>query len=104
MRERTFVVGRERERSKRKRKEHELLLGRTMIGERVWDVSRANDALGAFPEVDVDRVACMGNSGGGATTFYAACLEPRIRVAMPSCSVCTYRDSIFREAGSGEKD
>jgi len=73
-----------------------LLLGRTMIGERVWDVSRAIDALAVFPEVDLERIACMGNSGGGTTTFYAACLDPRIRVAMPSCVVCAYKDSIGR--------
>jgi hypothetical protein len=29
-----------------------LLLGRTMIGERVWDVSRAIDMLATFPEID----------------------------------------------------
>lgn len=71
-----------------------LLLGRTMIGERVWDVSRAIDALAAFPEVDLTRIGCLGNSGGGTTTFFAACLEPRISAAMPSCYVCTFRDSI----------
>lgn len=73
-----------------------LLLGRTMVGERVWDIKRAIDAVEAFPEVDHDRIACMGNSGGGTVTYYAACLEPRIRIAMPSCSVCTYKDSIGR--------
>ena len=71
-----------------------LLLGRTMIGERVWDLSRAIDALSEFPEVDASRVGCMGNSGGGTITFYAACLDERIGVAMPSCSVCTFRDAI----------
>lgn len=71
-----------------------LLLGRTMIGERVWDVSRAIDAMAEFPQVDGSRIACMGNSGGGTITWYAACLEPRIAAAMPSCSICTYRDSI----------
>lgn len=70
------------------------LLGRTMVAERVWDVSRAIDALALFPEIDTKRIGCMGNSGGGTTTWYAACLEPRISVAMPSCSVCTYEDSI----------
>ncbi|MHB1294801.1 MAG: alpha/beta hydrolase family protein [Anaerolineae bacterium] len=73
-----------------------LLLGRTMIGERVWDVSRAIDALETFPSVDVTRIGCVGNSGGGTITYYAACLEERIRVAMPSCAVCTYADSIAR--------
>lgn len=71
-----------------------LLLGRTTIGERVWDVSRAIDALGEFPDVDTERIGCMGNSGGGTATYYASCLDERISIAMPSCSVCTYRDSI----------
>ena len=73
-----------------------LLLGRTTIGERVWDISRALDAIGLlFPQADPDRVICTGNSGGGTAAFYAACLEPRIRLAAPSCSVCTYGDSIM---------
>lgn len=73
-----------------------LLLGRTMIGERVWDVSRAIDALATFPELDSDKIACMGNSGGGTITYFAACCDPRIKAAMPSCYVCTFRDSIGR--------
>ena len=73
-----------------------LMLGRTTIAERVWDVSRAIDAVEEhFDFLDADRVYCMGNSGGGTTTFYAACLEERIKMAMPSCSVCTYRHSIM---------
>lgn len=72
-----------------------LLIGRTMVGERIWDCSRAIDALEeAFPEIDTERVAIMGNSGGGTTSFYAACFDERIKIAMPSCAVCTYRDSI----------
>ncbi len=71
-----------------------LLIGRTMVGERVWDVSRAIDALESFSEIDTERVAVMGNSGGGTTSFYAACFDERIKIAMPSCAVCTYRDSI----------
>ena len=71
-----------------------LLLGRTMIGQRVWDVMRAIDALEQFEHVDTSRIACMGNSGGGTTTYFAACLDRRIGVAMPSCYVCTFADSI----------
>lgn len=71
-----------------------LLLGRTMIGERVWDVCRAIDLLAHFPRIDPSRIGCMGNSGGGTITYYATCLEPRIGIAMPSCSVCTLADSI----------
>ncbi|MDR3710313.1 MAG: alpha/beta hydrolase family protein [Capsulimonadaceae bacterium] len=75
---------------------HALLLGHTISSERAWDVSRAVDYLETLPEVRADRIGCMGNSGGGTTTFYAACVEPRIFLAMPSCSFCTYLDSICR--------
>jgi dienelactone hydrolase len=75
---------------------HALMLGRTVIGERVWDVMRSIDLLQEQPEVDRNRIACMGNSGGGTVTFYAACMDERIKLAVPSCSFCTYADSIMR--------
>lgn len=72
-----------------------LLLGRTLVGERVWDVQRAIDVVGqTFEMVDMDRIAIMGNSGGGTVTIYAAAIEPRIAAAMPSCAVCGYLPSI----------
>lgn len=73
-----------------------LLCGRTTIGERVWDISRLIDILlSDFADrVDGDKIVCTGNSGGGTATFYAACMEERIAVALPSCAVCTYADSI----------
>lgn len=73
-----------------------LLLGRTIIGERVWDISRCIDVLeGSFRDVvDTDKILCLGNSGGGTATTYAAALEERIRIAVPSCAVCSYADSI----------
>ena len=73
-----------------------LLMGRTTIGERVWDVSRLIDLVQAkFADVvDVDAICLMGNSGGGTTTAYAAALEDRIKLAVPSCAICTFRSSI----------
>lgn len=73
-----------------------LLFGRTPIGERVWDVQRLIDVLIAhFSEyIDAEKLICLGNSGGGTTTFYASCLDERIKIAVPSCAVCTYDDSI----------
>ena len=70
------------------------VLGRTLLGERVWDISRAIDALEKFSEIDAERIACMGNSGGGTATYYAACLDDRIKIAMPSCAVCSFSQSI----------
>lgn len=70
------------------------LLGRTFIRERAWDVSRAIDMLETLPEIDKEHIALMGNSGGGTATYYTAALEPRIKVAMPSCAVCAFDYSI----------
>lgn len=71
-----------------------LLLGRSMARERTWDVSRAVDLLQTCAGVDAERIACMGNSGGGTIAWYAAAIEPRIATLMPSCSVCPYGPSI----------
>jgi hypothetical protein len=72
-----------------------LLLGRCAIGERVWDISRLIDVIiKEFPDIDINNISCMGNSGGGTATFYAACIDERINNVMPSCSVCTYKNSI----------
>ena len=74
-----------------------ILMGRTLIGERVWDVSRVLDAvLAQFDAyVTMENSVLMGNSGGGTVTWYAACLEHRFAAFMPSCAVCTFRDSIL---------
>ena len=73
-----------------------MLMGRTTIGERVWDAARLIDVLESeFSDlIDVDTIGCMGNSGGGTATAYIAALEDRIKLAMPSCAICTYKDSI----------
>ena len=74
---------------------HSLMLGRTLAGERVFDVDRGMDYLAARGDADVKRIGVMGNSGGGTVSTYACALLPRLAFAMPSCSFCTYRDSIM---------
>jgi dienelactone hydrolase len=71
-----------------------LLVGQTMIGWRVWDVMRTIDYIAARPELDARRVGCMGISGGGTITLFSAALDPRIKVAMVSGYLNTFRDSI----------
>ena len=73
-----------------------LLSGRTLLGDRVWDIMRLIDVLEAqFADVcDTERIWCCGNSGGGTATFYAAALETRIKGAIPSCAFCTFAGSI----------
>jgi hypothetical protein len=66
-----------------------------MIGWRVYDVMRAIDWIETRPELDARRVGCLGISGGGTATLFAAALEPRIRVAVISGYLNTFRDSIL---------
>jgi hypothetical protein len=70
------------------------MLGETMISWRVWDVMRTLDYITTRSELDSNRVGCMGISGGGTVTLFATALEPRIRVAMVSGYLNTFRDSI----------
>ncbi len=72
-----------------------LLLGQTMIGWRVFDVMRTIDWIETRQELDASRVGCMGISGGGTCTTFSAALEPRIKAAMISGYLNTFRDSIF---------
>ncbi len=73
---------------------HGLLVGRTPIGERVWDASRLIDwALTNLP-VDERRIAITGNSGGGTISLYAAACDTRIALSMPGCYFCTFAGSI----------
>jgi dienelactone hydrolase len=72
-----------------------LLLGQTMIGWRVFDVMRTIDWIETRKDLDASRVGCMGISGGGTCTTFATALEPRIRAAMISGYLNTFRDSVF---------
>jgi dienelactone hydrolase len=74
---------------------HALMLGRTLLGERVWDVDRAVDYLASRGDADMKRLGVMGNSGGGTISVFAAALLPRIRIAMPSCYFCTFRGGVM---------
>ncbi|MEW6128025.1 MAG: alpha/beta hydrolase family protein [Acidobacteriota bacterium] len=72
-----------------------LLFGQTMIGWRVWDVMRAIDYLQTRKEIDRQRIATMGISGGGTISLFAAALDERIKVSVVSGYFNTFRDSIL---------
>ncbi len=69
---------------------HALLAGRTLTGERVWDMQRLLDWACALPYVDGSRILVMGNSGGGVVTLYTAALDTRVTSAVSSCAFCSY--------------
>lgn len=71
----------------------ELLKGRPLTGQRVFDVVRAVDFIATQPDLDAARIGCMGNSAGGTISFYAACVDDRIRLAVVSCSFGTFEST-----------
>jgi dienelactone hydrolase len=72
-----------------------LLFGQTMLGWRVWDVMRTIDWIETRPELDRNRLGCMGISGGGTCTQFSAALDGRIKAAFVSGYLNTFRDSIM---------
>ena len=69
-----------------------LMLGRTLLGERLYDIERGLDFLKEKGYADW-KVGIMENSGGGTTSIYAAALFPEISYAMPSCSFGLFQSS-----------
>lgn len=72
-----------------------LLLGGTLVGWRVWDAMRALDALQSLPEVDPERIACVGLSWGGTHTLYTTALDRRIKVAVVSGYFSSFKDVLI---------
>jgi cephalosporin-C deacetylase-like acetyl esterase len=64
--------------------------GYTPAGPEVWNVMRAIDYLDSRTEVDPARIGITGRSGGAAMSFFAAALDPRIKVAAPVMGISTY--------------
>jgi len=72
-----------------------MLLGKTVIGMRVWDVIRAIDYLETRKEVKASSIGVMGISGGGMTSLFSSALDERIKAAVVSGYLNTFRDSIL---------
>lgn len=52
------------------------------MGKMLWDGMRAVDYLMSRPEVDPERIACLGHSLGAKETLYLAAFDPRVRAAV----------------------
>ncbi|MGD1017934.1 MAG: acetylxylan esterase [Verrucomicrobiia bacterium] len=87
--------------------EHTLLnTGLNLVGTGVaacefWDNVRALDYLESRPEVDKDRIGCIGSSGGGTQAAYFIGLEPRIKVAVV-CSYVSERERTLELSGPSD--
>lgn len=72
----------------------DALVGRTPVGDRVWDIMKLIDwALVSLP-VDAANIIVSGNSGGGTATAYAGAVDTRITMSLPASAFCDYEPSI----------
>lgn len=61
----------------------EELWGISVMGLQLWNSLRAVDFLAALPDVDPQRLACTGASGGGTQAIMLTAVEERITVSAP---------------------
>ncbi len=72
-----------------------MMVGRTLLGDRIFDIDRAIDYLESRGDIDMSRVGVMGNSGGGTASMFAGGLLDRVTHVMPSCCFSTFKASIM---------
>lgn len=72
-----------------------LLLGKTLLGLRVYDIMRLIDYIRTRPEPLTETLGCVGLSGGGMLTLFSTALDSRITCAVVSGYFNTFRDSIM---------
>ena len=75
------------------------LMGRTLVGERVWDVKQVINAVESHFSniITMENSVLIGESGGGTATFYSACLLDDFSIYVPGVAVCTFKDSIINK-------
>lgn len=65
------------------------LRSQSILGLQIWNSIRALDFLAALPDVDPDRMAVTGNSGGGTQTLLLCAIDSRPVAAFPNGMVST---------------
>jgi dienelactone hydrolase len=67
------------------------LFGINLMALNIWDDMRGLDYLASRPEVDAARIGCAGLSFGGTRTMYLAALDDRVRAAVVSGYLTSFR-------------
>ncbi len=58
----------------------------------IWDNIRALDLLETLPDVDRDRIGCIGHSLGGHNGLFTSVFDGRIRAMVTSCGFTAFAD------------
>ena len=58
----------------------------------IWNNHRAIDVLETLPEVDHDKIGCIGHSLGGHNSLFTAVFDQRIRAVVASCGFTPFHD------------
>ncbi len=58
----------------------------------IWNNIRAVDVLETLPQVDPNRIGCIGHSLGGHNTLFTAAFDGRIRAVVTSCGFTAMHD------------
>lgn len=61
----------------------------SIMGLQTWNSIRSLDFLLSLPEVDPERTAITGASGGGTQTMLLAAIDPRVKLSFPAVMVST---------------
>jgi len=67
----------------------------------IQDAQAAVDVLAARPEVDPERIGCVGNSYGGRTTMWITVFEERIKACIPAGCMNTFRERSLKLSSCG---
>src|SRR4051812_23694243 len=78
--------------------------GYTPAGVECWNGIRALDYLQGRPEVDPERLAVTGISGGGSATFWIAAADERVKVAVPASGMSDLQDYVGEKVVNGHCD
>lgn len=77
------------------------LLGKVLMAENLRDSLWAVEFLARRPDVDAERLGCVGLSYGGRMTMLTAALEPRIQVAVISGALNVMQERIAGQYSCG---
>src|ERR1043165_84448 len=61
----------------------------SVMGLQTWNSIRSMDFLLSLPEVDPERTAITGASGGGTQTMLLSAIDPRVKLSFPAVMVST---------------